>query len=300
MHNLQIRPATKADFTAVHNIMSTQLAHDFNELTFTESELAERWEHFNLEQDTWLALIEDTAVAYLDFDRARSVTLLVLAPNAPTEAGLHLLQLAEKTAKADDPLMAQISAKNNLLSQIYSDAGYQQTLTFINMEIELSQPPAVPELPRGIEIRPYRPETDAHATHLADEEASQDKGYHTPLSFADWQQRMRMDAENFDPTLWFLAWAGDEIAGVCLNFYGDAWQAGWIDHLGVKRPYRQKGLGKALLLHSFAQFYNRGIHKIMLNVDSGSLTNAPRLYESVGMQTIQAYHIYKKETTSIQ
>jgi hypothetical protein len=33
-------------------------------------------------------------------------------------------------------------------------------------------------------------------------------------------------------------------------------------------------------------------------VDSKSLTNAPRLYESIGMQTIQQYHIYRKEIDS--
>jgi len=41
--------------------------------------------------------------------------------------------------------------------------------------------------------------------------------------------------------------------------------------------------------------YRRGIPKIKLSVDSKSLTHAPRLYESVGMKTVQQYHIYRKE-----
>ena len=295
MRNLQIRPAAKTDLTAVHHMMSTQLTHDFSGVTFSETDLAERWDRFDLEQDTWLAIEDDVAVAYLDFDRTRSVPLLVLTPNATTGVGIRLLQLAEKSAISKESFVAQVGEKNKHLQHIYADAGYQQSLTFINMAIELSQPPVVSKLPDGIDIRPYRPDQDAYATYLADEEASQDKGYHTPLPFEDWCKRMRINRDDFDPSIWFLAWAGDEVAGVCLNYYGAVGQAGWIDHLGVKRPYRQQGIGKAFLLHTFAQFCERGIQKVMLNVDSGSLTNAPRLYENVGMKTVQAYHIYKKE-----
>jgi len=64
--------------------------------------------------------------------------------------------------------------------------------------------------------------------------------------------------------------------------------------LSVRQDWRQRGIGKSLLLHSFGEFYQRGIHKIKLSVDSKSLTNAPRLYESVGMRTVQQYHIYRK------
>lgn len=105
---------------------------------------------------------------------------------------------------------------------------------------------------------------------------------------------MSLHTERFDPTLWFLACDKEAVAGVALNFFLPESNCGVIDHLGVQREWRGRGIGLALLQHWFATFFARGITKIKLNVDSGSLTNAPRLYEKAGMQTVQTYHIYGK------
>lgn len=295
MTDFYIRPATRADLTAVIQLVAAQLTADFQGVTFAAADLEKRWQGLNLETDTWLALAEGTAVAYLDLTRERSVALLFLADAAYADAGSQLLQMAEKRLAARATLTAQIGGKNKTLQQIYARAGYRPGLTFSNMEIVMADPPPPPQWPAGITVRPFDPAADAYATYLADEEASQDKGYHTPLSYEDWRQRMRLDGEDFDPACWFIAWAGEEIAGICLCMHSPVWEAGWVDHLGVRRPYRRQGLGRALLLHALAHFYRRGIPKVMLNVDSGSLTNAPRLYESAGMQVVQQYHIYRKE-----
>ncbi|HRQ38878.1 MAG TPA: GNAT family N-acetyltransferase [Chloroflexota bacterium] len=291
--DLHIRPAVLDDLAAVTHLIAAQLTADFQGMAFTAADLEERWQRFNLETDTWLALVEGTAVAYLDLDRTHSVPMLFLSDTAYADAGIQLLQRAEQSVADGTTLIAQISDKNQTLQQLYAQAGYRHGLTFSNMEIVLTSPPPPPHWPEGIEVRPYNLDQDAHKTYLADEEASQDKGYHTPLLFADWRDRMGLDRDDFDPSWWYLAWVGDEIAAVCLCFY--RLSTGWIDHLGVRRPYRRQGLGKSLLLHAFVHFYQRGVAKVMLNVDSGSLTNAPHLYESVGMKTVQAYHIYRKE-----
>jgi ribosomal protein S18 acetylase RimI-like enzyme len=51
----------------------------------------------------------------------------------------------------------------------------------------------------------------------------------------------------------------------------------------------------ALLLHSFGEFYRRGIHKVALGVDAQSLTGATRLYERAGMHIVRQYARYEKE-----
>ncbi len=290
-----IRPATPSDASAVLNLIASQLTADFQGVTFTAADLAVRWQQLNLKTETWLALRADgTAVAYLDLTDNRTMPMLFLAAAADTGVGVHLLQLAEASITHDGSLIAQISDKNQTLQHVYTHAGYERGLTFSTMEIVMTCPPPEPHWPAGMVVRPYNPEKDTYATYIADEAASQDKGYHAPLSFAGWCDRMGLDRPGFDPSWWYLAWAGDEVAAVCLCFYSEVSKAGWIDHLGVRRPYRRQGLGKALLRHSFAHFYQGGFKKVMLNVDSASLTNAPRLYESVGMQTVQAYHIYRK------
>jgi ribosomal protein S18 acetylase RimI-like enzyme len=106
---------------------------------------------------------------------------------------------------------------------------------------------------------------------------------------------MGMEKDSFDPTLWFLACAGEEIVGVALNVFNKEANTGWVDHLSVNRSWRKQGIGKALLLFTFNEFFRRGIQTIKLSVDSKSQTRASKLYESVGMNTIQEYYIYHKE-----
>jgi len=162
------------------------------------------------------------------------------------------------------------------------------------MELIMSEPPAAPQWAQGITVRSFVRDQDEQATFRADEEAAQDKGYHQPLDFDGWSKRMGLGMERFDSSLWFLACDETEIAGVALNIYDRQSNTGWVDHLGVRRTWRKIGIGKALLLYSFGEFYRRGIPRVKLSVDSKSLTNAPHLYEGLGMKTVQQYHIYKK------
>jgi len=180
------------------------------------------------------------------------------------------------------------------LLQLFAANGYKSNLSFLIMELELNGPPASPQWATGITVRPFIKNRDEQVTYQTDEEASKDKGYHDPLSYEGWVKRMGMEKETFDPNLWFLACEGNEVAGVALNVFDKESNTGWVDHLSVRQAWRKRGIGKALLLHSFAEFHRRGINHIKLSVDSKSLTNAPRLYESVGMKTVQQYHIYRK------
>ena len=65
--------------------------------------------------------------------------------------------------------------------------------------------------------------------------------------------------------------------------------------LGVRRPWRKRGLGLALLRHSFNEFYRRGKRKVGLGVDAQNLTGALRLYENAGMHVDQTSDLYEKE-----
>ena len=70
---------------------------------------------------------------------------------------------------------------------------------------------------------------------------------------------------------------------------------GWVDVLGVRRPWRRRGLALALLHHTFGEFYQRGKRKVGLGVDAQSLTGATRLYEKAGMHVQRQYATYEKE-----
>ena len=69
---------------------------------------------------------------------------------------------------------------------------------------------------------------------------------------------------------------------------------GWIRTLGVRPPWRKRGLGEALLLHSFGEFYKRGTKTIGLGVDAQNPTGATRLYQKVGMVAVSEFVTYEK------
>ena len=103
-------------------------------------------------------------------------------------------------------------------------------------------------------------------------------------TFDEWAH-WHVERDSYDPTLWFLATAGDELAGfsLCRTDPVDP-NAGYVSLLGVRRPWRRQGLGEALLLRSFAAFRERGLTRGTLGVDASSVTGATRLYERAGMR----------------
>ena len=63
----------------------------------------------------------------------------------------------------------------------------------------------------------------------------------------------------------------------------------------MRRPWRRRGLGLALLLRSFGQFYERGQRRVALSVDSDNPSGATRLYERAGMRVEREEVLYEKE-----
>ena len=298
MKKYSVRPARLHDLNAVYAVIANQNTADYGSPMLTADELGKRWRGLDLDNDTCIAYSGNELAGYAELLEGDS-PYIYLVDRTEVDLAFQLLMILEGKITSQNKgtvnLFTKISEKNNTLLQLYASNGYRSNLSFQIMEITLDAPPPPAQWPDGISARPFLRNQDEQVTYRADEEAAVDKGYHDPLSYDNWAKRMRMDRESFDPDLWFLACDRNEIAGVALNLYAANTQTGWVDHLSVRRPWRKKGIGKALLLHTFAEFYRRDIHRIRLSVDSKSLTHAPRLYESVGMQIIQQYHIYRKE-----
>ncbi len=297
MKKYSVRPARLSDIEAVHEIIARQNTSDFGTAMKTQAELQKSWQSIDLDNDTCAAFADGKLAGYAELQDNDSPCIYLADRNNVDLAFQFLMILEEKAVtrkKAPVNLFTRISEKNNTLLQLFAANGYKSSLSFFMMELLLNDPPPAPQWPDGISVRRFVKDQDELVTYETDEEAATDKGYHDPLSYEGWVKRMGMEKESFDPGLWFLACAGNEVAGVALNVFAADSKTGWVDHLSVRPTWRRRGIGKALLLHGFAEFYWRGIHAIKLNVDSKSLTNAPRLYKSVGMKTIQQYHIYRK------
>jgi len=171
---------------------------------------------------------------------------------------------------------------------MHENEGYKTVRFSWRMEITLDETPSVPELPEGIELRPFDMSQD-HAVYEAHEEAFSDHWGHIHGSYEEWTHHN----EDRDRSLWLIAWDGDQITGYSLNRIRNG--IGWVGSLGVRRPWRKRGLGETLLQHSFAEFYKRGQNVIGLGVDAENPSGATRLYKKVGMQTAAEYVVYEKE-----
>lgn len=295
MKKYSMRPATPRDVEAVCALIAAQNMHDFGDALITTQGLQRRWENMRFDLQTCMAYTEGTLEAYGEL-RDGAAPFIYLADRNNVDLAFQLLMLLEESAKRNGvtELFAQVSERNRTLLDLFLLNGYHSNLSFLIMEMALDEPPTDPRWTKGIQVRTFVAGQDEQGTFLADEESGEDKGYHQALDFEAWSRRMELGGERFDPGLWFLACEADEIAGVALNYYDPESETGWVDHLGVRRPWRRRGIGKALLLHTFGEFYRRGIRRAKLSVDSASLTDAQRLFEGAGMKTIQQYHIYRK------
>jgi ribosomal protein S18 acetylase RimI-like enzyme len=62
----------------------------------------------------------------------------------------------------------------------------------------------------------------------------------------------------------------------------------------VRKPWRRRGLGLALLQHAFTEFWRRGERTVALGVDAENPTGATRLYERAGMHVLFDAVVYEK------
>jgi len=172
--------------------------------------------------------------------------------------------------------------------------GYAHVRTFCRMKIELSAPPPDPTWPYGIEARPYVRPRDDRAADLAIQESFSDHFGYVREPHEEWVER-RTGQPGFDPELCTLAWDGSDIAGAILAYApATPEQDAWVRELGVRAAWRGRGIGRSLLLHTFALFARRGIMRVALGVDTANDTGATQLYESVGMSVAFRHDLYEK------
>jgi mycothiol synthase len=175
---------------------------------------------------------------------------------------------------------------------LHENEGFKAVRYNWSMRITLEGPPPAPQFPEGVEIRPFLEADHLYPVYEAITESFADHWGFIKPPFEEWKTH-RMAPDRYHPDLWFVAWAGDQIAGVSICRYRSG--MGWVWSLGVRRPWRKQGLGMALLLHSFGEFYQRGQRVVGLGVDASSPTGATRLYERAGMQVETEYVCYEKE-----
>jgi GNAT superfamily N-acetyltransferase len=184
-------------------------------------------------------------------------------------------------------------ASNEPLQRALEGRGYELVRHSHRMEIDLTEPPMAPEWPAELTLRTFC-EGDERTFYDVQQEVFDDAWEPVRVPFEEWAHWL-LQPPIFVPELWFLAFEGDKPAGFAIcHPHPESDGLGWVGILGVRRPWRRRGLGRALLLHAFGEFRARGLLRAGLGVDAESLTGAHRLYESAGMHVSAHYVIYEK------
>lgn len=187
---------------------------------------------------------------------------------------------------------SEVGAHALLQSEGYSPVRYE-----FSMLRPLAEPVEVTPMPEGLEVRPVRPE-DIRAVWDASQEAFRD--HWNPIPEPEEELRKILEDPDFDPGLWQVGWDGDQVAGSVMNFFDSEEnqeynrKRGYTEGISVRRPWRKRGLARALLTRSLKMFQDMGMQEAALGVDSENLSGALRLYESVGFRPVKRMTFYRK------
>jgi mycothiol synthase len=240
---------------------------------------------------------------YVDVDRRAGGQFAIDARVHPdlwgSGVGDSLLAVAESWARdravAGDVLRGFVAEPEQEVRWALVGRGYRPVRHNFHRLTDITEPQAAPEWPEGIALRPYDPEGDEKRVYEANMESFADHWDFHPIPYDEWRRRST-EAEGYDPALWLLSEDDGEVAGISLNYWhfsGDP-TIGWIGVLGVRKAWRRRGLGLALLRHSFADFRGRGATRVALGVDAENTTGAVRLYERAGMHAARRFDSFEK------
>ena len=167
---------------------------------------------------------------------------------------------------------------------------------FLMQRSGLDDVPGAP-LPEGIEIRPVT-EDQWRTIFDAENEAFRDHWGHREANESAY--RATFEHDELDTDLWVVAWDGDQVAGVVQNWiWADenerlGVRRGWLEHISVRRPWRRRGLARAITAASLVKLRERGLDEGMLGVDSENPNGALGLYTGLGFTVFSRASAYRR------
>ncbi len=168
---------------------------------------------------------------------------------------------------------------------------------FLMLKAGLDEVPDAP-LPEGLEIRPVA-EDQWRTIFDAENEAFRDHWGHREMTDNDF--RTTFARAELDTDLWVVAWDGDQVAGVVQTW---VWpeenerlgvSRGWLEHISVRRPWRRRGLARAITAASLVKYREVGLEEAMLGVDSENPNGALGLYEGLGFVQASRAAAYRRD-----
>lgn len=293
-----IRPARMDDLEDAAALLNrhSRALHGADDVTLADLRLYWETPDVQLGADVLVAEGSDGAlVGYADLGEQGDQVWLDVRATDP-EVGPALLDAIERRAAEKRPgakLWGFTADSDEALRDLYESSGYELVRHSFRMRINLDGDQPAPDWPAGIAVRTMREGEewlfyDAYVSTFADTWRFHAEPFET---WAHWM----IDDEVFDPSLCFAAEAEGMLAGIVIARVAEHEPGlGWIRILGVMPEHRRKGLGHALLLHTFGEFARRGFSAVGLGVDGENPTGAVRLYERAGMHVSRTNLLFEK------
>jgi mycothiol synthase len=302
-----IRSATRGDLPEVVDLLVASDIAEIGEPDTTTEDVEGDWQQdgFDLATDAWVA--EDAGGRIVGYayagDQLRNgeieADLWVHPADADDELRGRLLGLVERRARElaaaaayGDAAALEIYtlAANRVKRDLLVRHGFAPRRSVYRLRVDLdAAAPAAP--PPGIAIRGFRRGGDDKAMRDAMSEAFKDHYRQSNESFEAWRTRL-IGRPDFDADLWLLAWDGDQPVGGVIAY--DFHDLGWVQGLGVRRAWRRRGVGNALLTAAFAACLAKGQPRVELSVDAEGETRPLSLYERAGMRLVHSYELLEK------
>ncbi len=155
-------------------------------------------------------------------------------------------------------------------------------------------------LPDGLEMRPAEP-AQFRAIWDAARDAFLDHwgaGEQTENDYQEWLA----DPQQMQPALWQIAWdkSTNQVAGQVRAYINPAENQryqrlrGFTEYISVGRPWRRRGLARALIALSLRVQRAHGMTESELGVDSANTSGANRVYTDCGFQVVKTHTTYQK------
>lgn len=316
---LGIRPyAGESDVGAIARIGNAENEADRVSERFTE-EGERAWfetpsEQFDARRDVVMAELDGEVVAFAGLDWADNrdgvhrdyrVWGSVDPAFRGRGIGTALLGDNEKRARAlaathpDDrrPAFGSFAAEGRPAAKVLEAGGYEVVRWFFDMVRPSLDGVAEIPMPDGLELRPVTPEM--HTTlWRANREAFRDHWGGSDES--EGAMKRFFSQPDSDPSMWLIAWDGDEIAGGVINGINPAEneslgiQRGWLYSVFTRRAWRRKGLARALIARSLLVLKERGMSSAALGVDADNPSGALGLYEEAGFAVHDRFTAFRK------
>ena len=305
-----------ADYRRMNQIANAAREAQHETFFTTDAQFQRFYEHLercDVTRDLFLAELDGRLIAYVrvgwhDEPETRVYESIVfLDPAVPAHPVFDaLFDLAEHRlaeiagAHGPGPKVARtnVSDADPVLEASIRTRGYEPVRHFYAMvRPTLDDLPDAP-LPAGLEIRDVRPQ-DMEAIFEAEVEAFRDGwGFAEPGESE--RDRFFNDPVESDTSLWRVAWDGPQVAGMVRSYIhpeqGERLgrKRAWVEHISVRRPWRRRGLARALIAASFPLLRARGMTEGALGVDTQNESGAVGVYERCGFRVVSRSSEYSR------